>query len=140
MNLCCCFFRVQRSKATDAAACDVSSDPFVQNLFVMCHGEHVEYKDIQPSGLALRPWDPPLTEGGKLQAWRVGRIIRLEDWNVTRVVVSPFLRCVQTAAEVIAGFSSVTAAAAGESHPASPNTYSGNPSIKVCYPRKPFTH
>lgn len=53
---------------------------------------------------AARPWDPALTEKGKMQAWRAGRKIRLEDWNVTRIVTSPFLRCVQTAVEVIAGF------------------------------------
>ena len=105
----------------------------------MCHGEHVEYRDVHGvenqagSGATLRPWDPPLSERGKLQAWRVGRIIRLEDWNVTRVVVSPFLRCVQTAAEVIAGLSlqmpsSSVTAAARESLP-SPNTSS----IKVCF-------
>ncbi|KAG0556496.1 hypothetical protein M758_11G056600 [Ceratodon purpureus] len=83
---------------------DAIPDPFVQNLFVLCHGEQVRYVDTQ-NGAAkgVRPWDPPLTERGKLQAWRVGRAIRMEDWNVTRVVVSPSLRCVQTAVEVIAG-------------------------------------
>jgi len=86
---------------------DTIPDPFVQNLFVLCHGEQVKYVDSQSGAAkgALRPWDPPLTERGKLQAWKVGREIKLEDWNVTRVVMSPFLRCVQTAVEVIAGLS-----------------------------------
>ena len=83
---------------------DTIPDPFVQNLFVLCHGEQVNYVDGQ-SGAAkgMRPWDSPLTERGKLQARRVGREIRLEDWNVTRVVMAPSLRCVQTAVEVISG-------------------------------------
>lgn len=84
------------STGSDESLC--GPDPFMQNLFVLCHGEQVKYLDD-----AARPWDPPLTERGKMEAWRVGREIRLEDWNVTRVVTSPFLRCVQTAVEVIAG-------------------------------------
>lgn len=31
----------------------------------------------------------------------MGKRLRKEGWNITRVLVSPFLRCVQTAAEVI---------------------------------------
>jgi hypothetical protein len=75
-----------------------NADPFVQNLFVLRHGE-----EEAVSSDSERPWDPPLSERGKLQAWRVGRDLRLDDWNITRIVMSPFLRCVQTAAEVIAG-------------------------------------
>jgi len=100
---------LQRSQGRSAGHSEVvmaetglSPDPFVQNLFVLCHGEqvsNVSYVDTK------RPWDPPLTARGKLQAWRVGRKILLEDWNVTRIVVSPLLRCVQTAIEVIAGLS-----------------------------------
>ena len=75
------------------------SDRFVQNLFVLRHGEAGSGEDDGEGGA----WDPPLTNRGKLQAWRVGRNLRMEDWNITRVIMSPFLRCVQTAAEVIAG-------------------------------------
>jgi len=82
----------------DESSSSTDSDPFVQNLFVLRHGEAGGGDDGE--GVS---WDPPLTNRGKLQAWRVGRNLRMEDWNITRVVMSPFLRCVQTAAEVIAG-------------------------------------
>lgn len=101
----------------------LSPDPFVQNLFVLCHGEQVSNVSFVD---AKRPWDPPLTARGKLQAWRVGRKILLEDWNVTRVVVSPLLRCVQTAVEVIAGLSMLPPSA----HPRTEPSY-GVSSIKV---------
>jgi broad specificity phosphatase PhoE len=82
---------------------DMSEDPFVQNLFVMRHGEQDETDTPGGTTITARPWDLPLTDRGKLQSWRVGRRLRAEEWNITRVVMSPFLRCVQTAAEVIAG-------------------------------------
>jgi hypothetical protein len=117
---------VQRnlSCGSNSTGSDESPDPFVQNLFVLCHGEQVKYMDAQ-SG-AARPWDPALTEKGKMQAWRVGRKIRLEDWNVTRLVTSPFLRCVQTAVEVIAGLcllpQSVEGSESGNGSPAPVST------------------
>jgi hypothetical protein len=75
--------------------------PHVQHLFVMRHGERLD--DADPSWVPRtdRPWDPPLTETGKQQAWEVGKKLRSEGWGITRVVVSPFLRCVQTAAQVV---------------------------------------
>ncbi|KAG6544246.1 hypothetical protein Mapa_014349 [Marchantia paleacea] len=75
--------------------------PYMQNLFVMRHGERRDDADELWVESAPRPWDPPLTEKGKYQAWIVGKRLRKEGWNITRVLVSPFLRCVQTAAEVI---------------------------------------
>lgn len=119
-----------RTVSDESFSADTIPDPFVQNLFVLCHGEHVKNVDIQSGAakVASPPWDPPLTERGKLQARRVGREIRLEDWNVTRVVMSPFLRCVQTAVEVIAGLSSVDDPESGNGSP-------DNSTIKVwfCY-------
>lgn len=88
----------------DYSLMDTIPDPFVQNLFVLRHGEQLNQLEVQPGAVkAARPWDPPLTDKGKLQAWTVGRNMKLEDWNITRVVMSPSLRCVQTAVEIIAG-------------------------------------
>jgi hypothetical protein len=92
-----CSSKGQGAAVDDESSTDSCPDPFVQNLFVLRHGEAVSGHGTEGS------WDPPLTDRGKLQAWRVGRSLRMEDWNITRVVVSPYLRCVQTAAEVIAG-------------------------------------
>jgi len=76
--------------------------PFSQNLFVMRHGERIDNYDPHWIHSASRPWDPPLTNNGKLQAWGTGKRLRTEGWNITRVICSPFLRCIQTASEVVA--------------------------------------
>ncbi|KAH9301454.1 hypothetical protein KI387_013037, partial [Taxus chinensis] len=72
-----------------------------QGLYVMRHGERMDNYDPQWVRTAPRPWDPPLTYNGKLQAWDKGKRLRAEGANITRVFCSPFLRCVQTAAEVV---------------------------------------
>eukprot|EP00252_Welwitschia_mirabilis_P013057 TRINITY_DN28873_c0_g1_i1.p1 TRINITY_DN28873_c0_g1~~TRINITY_DN28873_c0_g1_i1.p1 ORF type:complete len:259 (-),score=52.35 TRINITY_DN28873_c0_g1_i1:355-1131(-) len=79
----------------------------VQNLFVMRHGERLDNCDPQWVRTAPRPWDPPLTERGKIQAWNAGKRLRAEGWNITRVFSSPFLRCVQTTAEVVSALCAV---------------------------------
>eukprot|EP01018_Ginkgo_biloba_P002584 Gb_39039 [translate_table: standard] len=81
--------------------------PFVQSLFVMRHGERMDNYDPQWIRSAPRPWDPPLTFNGKLQAWATGKRLRMEGGNITRVFCSPFLRCIQTAAEVVAALCAV---------------------------------
>ncbi|XP_057873818.2 uncharacterized protein LOC131079794 [Cryptomeria japonica] len=67
----------------------------------MKHGERMDNYDPQWAESEPRPWDPPLTDDGKLQAWRTGQKLRREGGNITRVFCSPFLHCVQTAAEVV---------------------------------------
>eukprot|EP00959_Pyramimonas_sp_CCMP1952_P473723 9502215-Pyramimonas_sp.AAC.2 len=70
------------------------------------HGEREDYVDPTWTQRAERPWDPPLTKLGKLQAGAAGRRLRDEiarDHGVptaTRVYSSPFTRCVETAAEI----------------------------------------
>ncbi|KAF0932788.1 hypothetical protein E2562_012124 [Oryza meyeriana var. granulata] len=53
-----------------------------------------------------RPWDPPLTDAGLLRAWTVANRIRsaaaADDFQIHRVLVSPFIRCLQTAAQAVA--------------------------------------
>ncbi|CAN6460259.1 unnamed protein product [Victoria cruziana] len=75
---------------------------FVQNVVFMRHGDRID--NFEPLWLpnAARPWDPPLIDAGKIRAWCTGKRIRREDFPIHRVFVSPFLRCVQTAAEAVA--------------------------------------
>nr|QDL88563.1 UBASH3A-like protein isoform X1 [Cymbidium sinense]QDL88592.1 UBASH3A-like protein isoform X1 [Cymbidium goeringii] len=74
---------------------------WTQNVVVMRHGDRVDL--VEPLWLARadRPWDPPLTDVGKIRAWTTGKRLRAIGFPVHRVIVSPFLRCLQTAAEVI---------------------------------------
>lgn len=113
--------------ALEEFSTDSIADPFMQNLFVLCHGEAVD------SHTTERPWDPPLTDRGKLQAWRVGRNLRMEDWNITRVVMSPFLRCVQTAAEVIAGLCLLPSSVESHKQDLGANGSPPLSSLKVCF-------
>lgn len=78
-----------------------------QSLIVMRHSERQDDTDPAWVNSADRPWDPPITERGKEIAFEVGRTLRTEAWEITRIVVSPFLRCVQTAAEVIGALAAV---------------------------------
>lgn len=80
-----------------------ASNGVVQNLIVMRHGERMDDADPTWVAKAARPWDPPLTEKGHLQAQEKGKKLRSEGLLVTRIFVSPFLRCVQTTAGVIKG-------------------------------------
>eukprot|EP00897_Mesotaenium_endlicherianum_P010939 jgi/Mesen1/9874/ME000070S09153 len=71
-----------------------------QHVFVMRHAERRDFVEPTWALSTDRPWDPPLTDWGKWQAHQVGMRLKREGWNVTRIVCSPYLRCVETAAEV----------------------------------------
>eukprot|EP00243_Klebsormidium_subtile_P009836 TRINITY_DN504_c0_g1_i1.p1 TRINITY_DN504_c0_g1~~TRINITY_DN504_c0_g1_i1.p1 ORF type:complete len:353 (+),score=47.91 TRINITY_DN504_c0_g1_i1:32-1090(+) len=75
--------------------------PNVQNMFVVRHGERSDDAIPGWEKTAARPWDPPLTEKGFQQAYNVGQQLRNEGYKIDRVVISPFLRCLQTAGEII---------------------------------------
>ncbi|KAG2555433.1 uncharacterized protein LOC120647650 [Panicum virgatum] len=83
----------------------------MQRVVVMRHGDRLD--QAEPIWLANkpRPWDPPLTDAGLLRAWTVGKRIRAaaaaDGWAVHRVLVSPFLRCRQTAARAVAALCAV---------------------------------
>ncbi|MCO5569997.1 hypothetical protein L7F22_023712 [Adiantum nelumboides] len=81
--------------------------PRMQHLFVMRHGDRLDDADHNWTFKAPRPWDPPITDVGKRRARRAGRTLRHQGLNITRVICSPFLRCVQTASEVIIGLCSL---------------------------------
>lgn len=113
-----------------------SKQEFVyQNVVVMRHGERKD--NIEPlwAAKASRPWDPPLTDDGKVGAFGVGRIFRNRfDFPIHRVFVSPFLRCLQTANEVV----SALCADDGDLHNNSsdPNALSSSSNVVLRHPCK----
>lgn len=66
------------------------------HIFIMRHGE-AEYVGKQDSQRAL-------TEKGKLQAFRQGQTFVAQHLNFDKVLVSPFLRAVETFAQVDLAF------------------------------------
>ncbi|KAK9863761.1 hypothetical protein WJX84_000138 [Apatococcus fuscideae] len=62
------------------------------------HGERVDLVDNEWTRTAERPHDAPLTETGLHQARKLGE--RLKHEGIDRIYASPFLRTVQTAAQV----------------------------------------
>ncbi|XP_057530512.1 uncharacterized protein LOC130808957 [Amaranthus tricolor] len=84
-----------------------SNNEFDQNVLVMRHGDRMDNFDTTWVKTAARPWDPPLFEAGKTRAFNVGKYFKTQlDFPIHRVFVSPFLRCIQTAAEVMNGLCS----------------------------------
>ncbi|XVF73491.1 hypothetical protein PTKIN_Ptkin12aG0205500 [Pterospermum kingtungense] len=88
-----------------ATAMDDSSETKTsyQNVVVMRHGDRLDNFDPTWVKTADRPWDPPLVQNGLSRAFLAGRTLRtLLPFPIHRVFVSPFLRCVETASEVVA--------------------------------------
>ncbi|KAJ6709938.1 PHOSPHOGLYCERATE MUTASE FAMILY PROTEIN [Salix koriyanagi] len=80
----------------------------LQNVVVMRHGDRID--SIEPLWVttAARPWDPPLVEDGRIRAFGTGRKLKTDlGFPIHRVFVSPFLRCIQTAAEVVSALCAV---------------------------------
>ncbi|KAI8545453.1 hypothetical protein RHMOL_Rhmol07G0041200 [Rhododendron molle] len=79
-----------------------------QNVVVMRHGDRIDNFEPLWAATAARPWDPPLVEAGKVRAFCTGRKFRAQlGFPIHRVFVSPFLRCIQTAAEVVSALCAV---------------------------------
>ncbi|MED6184493.1 hypothetical protein PIB30_047944 [Stylosanthes scabra] len=77
-----------------------------QNVVVMRHADRLDNFDLLWASTAERPWDPPLVEAGRVRALQTGRSLRQSlGYPIHRVFVSPFLRCIQTASQVIAALS-----------------------------------
>ncbi|KAK9120818.1 hypothetical protein Syun_018435 [Stephania yunnanensis] len=86
----------------------MGTEASMQHVVVMRHGDR--WDDAEPlwTAGAERPWDPPLTEGGRDRAYCVGRRLRRElGFPIHRAFVSPFLRCAETAAEVVTALCAV---------------------------------
>ncbi|XP_061348812.1 uncharacterized protein LOC133294183 [Gastrolobium bilobum] len=81
---------------------------FYQNVVVMRHGDRIDNFEPLWVSTATQPWDPPLVQQGRVRAFSTGRKFRDNlGFPLHRVFVSPFLRCVQTAAEVVTALSAV---------------------------------
>ncbi|XP_058221691.1 uncharacterized protein LOC131331785 [Rhododendron vialii] len=79
-----------------------------QNVVVMRHGDRIDNFEPLWAATAARPWDPPLAEAGKVRAFCTGLKFRTQlGFPIHRVFVSPFLRCLQTAAEVVSALCAV---------------------------------
>lgn len=89
---------------------DSTSPDFYQNVVVLRHADRLDFSDHSWAAMAARPWDPPLMEQGILRAFNTGRVITNDIGSpIHRVFVSPFLRCLQTAAQVVAAVDHVSA-------------------------------
>ncbi|KAJ3678698.1 hypothetical protein LUZ60_002501 [Juncus effusus] len=82
----------------------------VQKVVVMRHGDRIDNFDPLWVPNAERPWDPILIEAGKARAQAIGARLSGLDFPIHRIFVSPFIRCRQTAVEVVSAFPSIKVA------------------------------
>ena len=68
--------------------------------WVVRHGQRQDTVDPDWELTAAREHDPGLTELGRWQAWRCGRFFADNDVQFDAIYCSPFLRAVQTTAEI----------------------------------------
>jgi len=71
-----------------------------QTVWTVRHGQRQDTVDPDWELTADRVHDPGLTELGRWQAWRVGRFFADHGIDFEAVYCSPFLRAVQTTAEI----------------------------------------
>jgi len=71
----------------------------IQHIFVLRHGRRAD-DDSDSRVFIWRPWDPPLSGRGRQQIYEQGAVIQSimeqERKSITRIVSSPFTRCLQT--------------------------------------------
>lgn len=69
-----------------------------QTVWIARHGNRLDFVNPDWFLSAERPYDPPLSDDGVIQAMQMGQ--RLKGENITHIFASPFLRTVQTANQV----------------------------------------
>ena len=67
-------------------------------VWLVRHASRRDFDEPGWAATAARPEDPPLSESGRREAWRIGR--RLAAEPVAHVFASPFLRAVETGCAV----------------------------------------
>jgi hypothetical protein len=65
-----------------------------RRVWVMRHGHRQDEADPTWTVSSERPYDPPLSEEGRLQAFETGKVLA-ERAHFCAIVCSPFLRCLQ---------------------------------------------
>ncbi|KAJ9510766.1 hypothetical protein QJQ45_027606 [Haematococcus lacustris] len=78
--------------------------PCGSKLLVMRHAHRADEADEAWSSTAERPWDPPLSTLGLQQSLEAAQMIASQQASlqIQYVVVSPFQRCLQTSAPIVA--------------------------------------
>ena len=66
-----------------------------QTVWIARHGNRLDFVNPEWFNTAERPYDPPLSEDGLIQAKQLGQ--RLVREGIKHIFASPFLRAVQTA-------------------------------------------
>ena len=66
-----------------------------QTVWIARHGNRLDFVNPAWFNTAKRPYDPPLSDDGVIQAQELGQ--RLTSESIAHIFVSPFLRTVQTA-------------------------------------------
>ena len=95
-------------RATMESSADLNTTDGYQNILMLRQGDRIDRINPLWPDTASRPWDPPLVQDGLVRAFQTGQRIRSQiQFPIHRVFVSPFIRCVQTASEVIAALSAV---------------------------------
>lgn len=69
-----------------------------ETVWIARHANRLDFVTPEWFNTAERPYDPPLSEDGFVQAQELGE--RLKGEGITHIFTSPFLRTVQTANEV----------------------------------------
>lgn len=72
--------------------------PMSQTIWIARHGNRLDFVNPEWFNTAERPFDPPLSDDGVIQARQLGQ--RLGQENIAHIFASPFLRTVQTANQV----------------------------------------
>lgn len=88
-----------QGQAEQLAQAAALPDEYTSTVIVMRHGHRQDEEDSFWHQTAARPWDPPLSVKGRVQANDVAS--KLGGHTIDVVITSPFRRCLQTSAGVV---------------------------------------